>query len=188
MPGTKVDPDAEAAPKSKPTVEADPGLAKLYAQWQAREAQNNKLLVQIAEYVRDQKISRAVLKKTLESRGLTASSVSSEVSRIMGLARPDNAPILEKLADDEITVAAARKAISKPQERPQRTAADKIWAKLIEGARIAYAESRTGEGQYDLSYFTGEAANAWNTVVEEYAEKERAAAAEEPEPAEAAMA
>jgi len=174
MPGPtpKVDPDAAATPKSQ--VQSDPGLSKLYAQWQAREATNNKLLVQIAEYVRDQKISRAVLKKTLEERGLSASSVSSEVSRIFGLSKPENAPILQKLNEDEITVAAARKAIAKPQERPQRTMQDKLWAKLYEAARLGFNASAT-DTTFTQEYFVTEATNAWTQVESEYEEKERQA-------------
>jgi len=177
MPGPtpKVDPDAQAAPKA--TVQSDPGLSKLYAQWQAREATNNKLLVQIAEYVRDQKISRAVLKKTLEERGLSASSVSSEVSRIFGLSKPENAPILQKLNEDEITVAAARKAIAKPQERPAQTAQDRLWKKLYEAARMAFNASAT-DTTFTEDYFVNEARSAWATVQSEYEEKEREAQAE----------
>jgi hypothetical protein len=182
MAGPKVNPDAQVD-GAKPEVKADPGLGKLYATWQGREAANNKLFVQIIEYVRAQKISRSVLKKTLEERGLTPSSVSSEVSRIMGMSKPENAPILQKLATDEITIAAARKAIAVPQERPAKSPVDKVWMKLFEGARIGYAAYSAGDPTFTLEFFVGEATNAWKSVVEEAETKEQEAAEETEEEA-----
>jgi hypothetical protein len=169
----KVDVDAETEPKAE--VKADPGLAKLYQTWQTREAANNKLFVQIVDYVKTQKISRSVVRKTLESRGLSPSSVASEVSRIMGLAKAENAPILQKLMEDEITIAAARKAIAKPQERPEKSPADKLWEKLYVAAGFAFKASHD-DPLFTLKYFVEEATNAWNTVKDEYAEKEKEAA------------
>jgi hypothetical protein len=170
-----VDVDEEVSDKVKAEVQADPGLSKLYATWQAREAANNKQYVSIVEYVRDNKISRIVVKKTLEARGLTPSSVSSEVSRIMGLCKDDNRPVLEQLMGDEITVAAARKAISKRQSRPAKSNIDKLWERLILAARIAVVASGS-DPTFTVKYFLQEAQNAWNSAQEEQQEKERQAA------------
>lgn len=173
---TDVDEDVE------PTTHVDEGLAKLYETYQRRESAANQQFVNIVEYVRDNKLSRAVVKATLEARELTPSSVSSEVSRIMSMIKEENRPVLEKLADNEITIAAARKAIAKPQERPAKSATDKLWEQLYRAARFAFKESATNT-DFTLKYFIAEAGNAWNQVKDEYEAKEKAAqeAAEESE-------
>jgi hypothetical protein len=180
-PKTAADVDEEA------TVEThvDEGLAKLYETYEQRESRANQQFVDIIEYVKKNRLSRPTVKATLESRGLTPSSVSTEVSRIMGLTKPENTPILEKLAEGEMTIAAARKAIAKPQERPARSAVDKLWEALYRAAKFAYKESGTNP-DFTLKYFIGEAGNAWNQVKSEYEEKARQAqeAAEEGEGAE----
>jgi hypothetical protein len=171
-PKTDVDEDVAPAPK------VDEGLAKLYETYQKREAVANQQFVDIVRYVKDQKLSRSVVKATLESRGLTPSSVSSEVSRIIGMTKDENAEVLEKLEGDEITIAAARRAIAKPQERPAKSATDKLWEMLYRAARHAYKESAVNT-DFNLKYFTAEAANAWNQVKDEYEQKEREAAERE---------
>jgi hypothetical protein len=183
--GSDVDVDEEAAPK------VDDGLAKLYETWQKRETANNQQLVLIVEYVRDNKLKKKVVKATLESRGLTPSSVSSEVSRIIGLSKPENAAVLQALSDGEITIAAARKAIAKPQERPALDNVTKVWRAIYRGAELAYKFSKD-DPTFSLKYFTQEAANAWSKAEEEYlrkeAEAEEAAEESESESAEEEMA
>jgi hypothetical protein len=171
---TKADVDADTAPETQ----VDEGLSKLYETYERRETVANTQFVAIIEYVRSNKLSRGVVKATLEDRGLSESSVSTEVSRIMGLSKEENRGIVEQLEAGEITVAAARKAlVSKPQERPAKSAQDKLWEALYRAAKMAYKESATNT-DFTLTYFTSEAANAWNQVKSEYEEKAAAAQAE----------
>jgi hypothetical protein len=164
-PKTDVDVDSEVGTR------VDEGLAKLYETYEKREAVANQQFVDIINYIKTQKLSKATVKATLESRGLTASSVSTEVSRIMALIKPENEPVVRKLEEGEITIAAARKAIvAKPQERPAVTPQDRLWELLYKAAKYAYKESATNV-DFSLKYFTSEAANAWESVKAEYEAK-----------------
>jgi hypothetical protein len=178
-PKMNTDVDADVAPK------VDDGLAKLYETWQRREATNNQQLVAIIEYVKINHLSRSVIRNTLKTRGLTDSSVSSEVSRIMNLAKPENAGILKALDEGEITVAAARKAIAKPQDRPHLDNATKVWNAVYRAANLAYKFSKD-DPTFTLKYFLQEATNAWNKAEEEYEAKEAEATEAEGEESESA--
>ena len=166
----KTDVDEEVAPETK----VDEGLAKLYETYQKRESIANLQFVDVIEYVKKNNLKRAVVKLTLESRGLSPSSVSSEVSRIMSMIKPENAPVLAKLADNEITIAAARKAVATPQQNPAKSPTDKLWEMLYKAARYEYKAAAEHE-DFTLQYFTSEAANAWNQVKDEEEAKEKEA-------------
>lgn len=186
MPGPKVQSETDVDADVEAHTTVDDGLAKLYETYQKRESVANTQLVMIVEYVRDNKLSRKTVKATLEDRGLTPSSVSTEVSRIMSLTLEKNREILEKLADNEITIAAARKAlVGKKQANPAKDPPDKLWEMLYRAAKYAYKESAILT-DFTLKYFTSEAANAWNQVKDEYEQKAREAqeAAEAEVPAE----
>jgi hypothetical protein len=166
---TEVNPDEEV--ETKPTVRSDPGLAKLVANWKQLDTtvKNNTIkresyVVEMVRYIKDNELSRAVVRKTLEEKGLTEGSLNSTVSRLIALTKPENETILEKLESGEFTQAQVRVAIAKRQENPasaQRTVLDLVKERLLSAAKRAFSDPATVGG---VAAFRDLASEAWEAA------------------------
>lgn len=186
---TTTSPDPDAQVETKPTVQPDEGLKKLYqslqdddSKYKAAWERSQSTFVKVVEYVKKQKLSRAIVVATLVAvKGMTESSAETEASRIIKAANPKNESVLQDLKTGTISMRAARRLIAKPQRnpRPQRSARERVFDHLITGARIAVANQREeGDKVYFTSSqdFTALAAEAWAQAIHEVASRATTAA------------
>lgn len=199
MPGPKaktnldVDTDLGTKEQAKP----DPGLMKLYTNLDHSKAQFRKvgqevesLFIQVVEYVKKNKLSRGVVRATLEERGLSEPSVNSELSRIFKFAStsPKSEEVFSKLKNHEISIADARKEIAKPQSNParaQKTVRDRVYEHLAVAAKIALNDLQKEDGEktfasiQDFTALAGEAWREYQAVLNEKAKELQPAEADE---------
>lgn len=190
--------DVDAQVDTKPEVMPDTGLMEIYTRYNEAQGELRKvgqrvdtILVEVVEYVKSKKLSRAVVRATLEKRGLSESSTNSELSRIFKFASTAHEETFQQLKDGTISTADARKLIvSKPQQFPRakRGIHDRVFEALFNAARAAINDLKADEGEKifnSQSDFTAVASEAWQKAWAEQAAKVNEGA-KAPEPAQAA--
>jgi hypothetical protein len=174
-PKPKVQPDAEVS--TKPEVKADVGLGKLYKAYVGLADGAGNKFYEIVVYVKKNKLSREIVRKTLEEKGLAKSSVNSELSRIFGLKKDEHADALAALGRGEVTVAAARNAISTPQKNPRfqssRDIEERVSERLDYAAKLAVKEKANYGG---IGKFRDDAMASYRKADAEAAKKAEEAA------------
>jgi len=183
MPTTKLNVDEQVA--TKPEAIPDDGLLKIYQKFERAQSElrrvgeaHDSVLVEIIEYVKNHKLSKEIVRATLQKRGASESSINTEVSRIFKLASSKHEEILAKLKNREISQADARKLIvTKPQEFPARikhNVRDRVFEHMYAAAKTAIADLKDDEGEKifnSISDFTALASEAWKKAWDKQAQK-----------------
>lgn len=103
---------AKAEAKAEEKVLVDQKLANLYKDYSKAEKQQHSYWLQIVEYVRENEITREVLRATLISvRKVKENTANVEASMVMNAAKPEHGDLFQQAQDGEISVREFRKAI-----------------------------------------------------------------------------
>jgi hypothetical protein len=136
----------EPETKEEPKVIVDKGLAKLVQEWDSQDKKAGGYWIRICEYVAENDITRAQLKKALmDLRGMAEVTANNEVSKIFKMR--DNPDVLEQLKDGEITQREAREAVTKKQEGTD-DAETKLKKQLNRAASFAINEVEAESGEF----------------------------------------
>jgi hypothetical protein len=173
---TKVKPTAKAAPqeqvetREEPQVVVDPNLGKILKKYSESEKQTQSIWLQIVEYVKEQDLSRDVVKASyIQFRGVQENTAQVEVSLIFTACKEEHAENLQKALDGEMTVRDFRKSIMKPREGKEAPDPEKkLVTKLKMTARFAIENCDID----DPKDFGRMAREHFTSVLERYAEQE----------------
>jgi hypothetical protein len=145
-PAPEPDEETESDTKAETKIIVDKGLATLVKDWDKADKVQGSYWVKIAEYVSDNDISRAMLKKALmDLRGMAELTANNEVSKIFKL--KDAPEVLEQLVNGDITIKQAKEAVTKKQEGTD-DAETKVKKGLHRLASVAIQEVEAEQGEF----------------------------------------
>jgi hypothetical protein len=181
MPKPKLDVDTDVEPQKVAAVQPDTGLLKLYDQLDRSKVQTGTLLAKIVRHIKEHNVQRDVVRATLTARGMSKSSVASEMTRIYNLVPPEKEPILEDLEKGKISVTQAR-----TQAAEREYVQDPALVRERKLSRMKDMLERAARIGYDLydgqsTPFIDAVQEAWTLIKHEFQSKAEAKAKKQKE-------
>lgn len=174
---------AKAAPKAEtkeePEVIVDQRLGKLLKDYTASEKQTGSYWLKIVEYVKENEITRDILKQTLiEFRNIQEATANVEATMILNAAKDEHSDLLDQAMSGDMSVREFRKSImTKRGDRAPEDNEKKLELKLKQAARFAIEKVEMDSAKE----FQKLAFEVFTDVRESYTEDQAEAAEEEDE-------
>jgi hypothetical protein len=171
----------ETETKEEAKVIVDTRLGKMLKDYTASEKQTQGYWLKIVEYVKENELSRDVLKATLiQFRGVQESTANVEATMIMNATKEEHEDLLEQALAGDISVREFRKGIMKKREGKEEDAEKKLAIRLRQAAKYAIEKDQCD----DAKEFGRLARETFTEVMEKYTEVESEASTDGEEEAE----
>jgi len=172
---SKTKPDAETETKEEAKAIVDTRLGKMLKDYTQSEKQTQGYWLKIVEYVKENELTRDVVKATLiQFRGVQESTANVEATMIMNAAKEEHSELLDQALAGDISVREFRKGIMKKREGKEEDPERKLALRMKQTAKYAIEKGEID----DAKEFGRLARETFTEVMEKYTETEGEAEAE----------
>jgi hypothetical protein len=158
--------------KQEPKVVADAGLMKLYRDYDKGLTKTTGYFAAVVRYAKEHKLSRGSIAISLKEvrPTMAQSTIDSEVSRIIGMCKPEYEEILEQMEAGKITQTEARSLVTKKQTNPankKQSEEEKLRSKIFVAAKYAIKYTQLTDEEDDEDTANEEAEEAFVEICKE---------------------
>ena len=163
----KTAPAPKSETKEEPKVVVDPRLGKMLKEYTQSEKQTQGYWLKIVEYVKENGITRDVVKATLiQFRQVQESTANVEATMILNAAKEEHTELLDQALNGDITVREFRKGIMKKREGKEEDPERKLALRMKQTAKYAIEKGEID----DAKEFGRLARETFTEVMEKYTE------------------